>query len=61
MSRNTLCFLLAVVGAALSTLTQPLADDNRTVGRQVAMEICSHCHQVTYEQIAPPSERPELY
>jgi mono/diheme cytochrome c family protein len=60
MPRNTLCFSLAVTGAALSTLTQSLGDDNRSAGRQVAMEICSHCHQVTYEQIAPLQNVPSF-
>ncbi|HXX06584.1 MAG TPA: cytochrome c [Pseudolabrys sp.] len=53
MFRNTFCLLLAVSCAVLSTLTQPLADDDRSAGRQVAMEVCSSCHQVTSGQLAP--------
>jgi len=60
MRRNTLCLLIAVTGAALSTPTQSLADDKRSAGRQVAMEICSHCHRVAVGQLPPLQNVPSF-
>jgi mono/diheme cytochrome c family protein len=60
MPRNTLFLLIAVTCAALSTLTQSLADDKPSAGRQVAMEICSHCHRVADGQLAPLQNVPSF-
>jgi hypothetical protein len=53
-------FTTATLAAPVPALTQPLADDNRSPGRQVAMEICSACHRVIEGQPAPVENVPSF-
>jgi mono/diheme cytochrome c family protein len=54
------CSFVAVTCVALPTLAQRTADNNRSAGRQVAIEICSHCHQVAAGQLAPLQNTPSF-
>lgn len=61
MHRITFYFFTAATLATPATaLTEPLADNNRSPGRQVAMEICSSCHRVTAGQLAPVQDAPSF-
>jgi mono/diheme cytochrome c family protein len=53
-------FTTATLAAPVPALTQPLADNNRSPGRQVAMEICSACHRVIEGQPAPVENVPSF-
>ena len=56
----TLCLFIAITCVALPTFAQPTTDDNRSAGRQVAMEICSSCHRVVAGQLAPVQNTPSF-
>ena len=53
-------FTAATLTAPVPALTQPLADNNQSPGRQVAMEICSPCHRVFEGQPAPVENVPSF-
>ena len=53
MQRIILYYSIAVACAALPAHAQAIADDHRSAGRQVAMEICSSCHRVADGQLSP--------
>jgi mono/diheme cytochrome c family protein len=60
MRHVTFYIVIIVSCAALPTLARSLEDFQRSVGRRVAMEICSHCHQVAEGQRAPLSNTPSF-
>ncbi|HET7191924.1 MAG TPA: cytochrome c [Pseudolabrys sp.] len=60
MRRITIYLFTAVTGAAFPIHAQPIADDDRSAGRQVAMEICSSCHRVAAGQLAPIQNTPSF-
>ena len=60
MRHNTLYILIVVTCAALPTPAQSLESPQRSAGRRVAMEICSHCHQVAEGQRAPLPNAPSF-
>jgi mono/diheme cytochrome c family protein len=61
LMRCIIFYLFIAVGCAvLPTHAQPIADDNRSAGRQVAMEICSSCHRVADGQPAPVQNVPSF-
>jgi mono/diheme cytochrome c family protein len=60
MRRTTFYFFIAATCAALPTPTHSLEGTNRSAGRQVAMEICSHCHQVAEGQRPPLQNTPSF-
>jgi mono/diheme cytochrome c family protein len=54
MHRTTIIlFTAAILAAPVPALTQPLTGDGHSAGRQVAIEICSSCHQVFEGQSFP--------
>jgi cytochrome c len=53
-------FTAAILAAPVPALTQLLADNNQSPGRQVAMEICSPCHRVFEGQPAPVENVPSF-
>jgi hypothetical protein len=44
-------FIAAALAAPLEALAQP--DNSHSLGRQIAMELCSSCHRVTERQPLP--------
>ena len=60
MRHITFYIFIIVSCAAFPTLTQSFEDSHRSLGRRVAMEICSHCHQVAEGQRAPLSNTPSF-
>jgi mono/diheme cytochrome c family protein len=60
MRHITFYIFITVTCAALPTLTQSLEDSHRSAGREVAMEICSHCHRVAESQRAPLPNTPSF-
>lgn len=45
--RGYLClFIAAILATPVSAFAQPLGGNNRSPGRQLAIEICSSCHEV---------------
>jgi mono/diheme cytochrome c family protein len=60
MRHVTFYIVIIVSCAALSTLAQSLEYSHRSAGRRVAMEICSHCHQVAEGRRAPLSNTPSF-
>jgi mono/diheme cytochrome c family protein len=61
MHRTALCFFIAatLTPPVLAT-AQPLENINRSPGRQVAMEICSSCHQIAEGQAALRQNAPSF-
>ena len=57
---TTFYILIIVTCAAFPTLTLSLEDPHHSAGRRVAVEICSHCHQVAEGQRAPLSNTPSF-
>ena len=54
MRRTTLFFFIAATLAMpVPALAQPLEGNDHSLGRQVAIEICSSCHQVSEGQLRP--------
>ena len=60
MRHITFYIFVSGMCAALSTPTEALDDSNLPAGRQVAMEICSHCHRVAEGQRAPLPNAPSF-
>jgi mono/diheme cytochrome c family protein len=60
MRHVTFCVVVIVSWVTLPTLARSLEDFHRSAGRRVAMEICSHCHQVAEGQRAPLSNTPSF-
>jgi mono/diheme cytochrome c family protein len=60
MRHITFYLFITVMCAVLPTLTQALEDTHCSAGRQVAMEICSHCHRVAEGQRAPLPNAPSF-
>jgi mono/diheme cytochrome c family protein len=60
MRHITFYIFITITCAALPTPTQSLEDTHRSVGRRVAMEICSHCHRVAEGQRAPLPNTPSF-
>ena len=56
----TFYIFITVTSAALPTLARPLEDSHRSAGHRVAIEICSHCHQVAEGQRTPLSNTPSF-
>jgi mono/diheme cytochrome c family protein len=52
MMRRTAVVLLSIAAIALSA---PAQAANLVRGKQLAIEACAACHQVTREQVAPPA------
>lgn len=50
-----IAFLSLVIAAALAVPAEALAqsDNRHSLGRQVAIELCSSCHRVTEGQLGP--------
>ena len=60
MRHVTFYIVIIVSCVALPTLARSLEESYRSAGRQVAMEICSHCHQVAEGQRARLSNSPSF-
>jgi mono/diheme cytochrome c family protein len=61
MRRTTFfLFIAATLARPVPALTQPLVGNNASPGRQVAIEICSFCHQVTEGQPLPRPNAPSF-
>ena len=60
MRHITFYIFITVTCAGLPTLARSLEDSHRSAGRRVAIEICSHCHQVAEGQRAPLSNTPSF-
>jgi len=60
MRRITFYLFIAVTSAEVPTLTQALEGTHYSAGRQVAIEICSHCHRVAEGQPAPLQNTPSF-
>jgi len=60
MRHITFYIFIVVTCAALPTPVQSIEDSHHSAGRRVAIEICSHCHQVAEGERAPLSNIPSF-